>query len=265
VAGSNRSKETGFLSCAEEIAQRVGGWLMDQLGQVDIREKNPGDLVTCADLESQRLIRDGLLTQFPDHGFLGEESADGLDSWMNGYCWVVDPIDGTMNFAHQMPGFSVSIGLLRDGIPQVGVVYDPSLRETFSAIAGQGARMNGRLVQASGRTELRRSLLVSSFPSSVNANTPELIRFNRVVQKASMRRLGSAALNLCYVGCGRLDGYWASTLSLWDMAAGMLIAVEGGAFATHLDGSPVNYADPQFLAAGSEALHQELLPILQLD
>ncbi len=265
MADSNPSKEKEFLASAEEIAQRVGGWLVGQLGQVDVREKNPRDLVTCADIESQRLIREGLLARFPDHGFLGEESDEGEVAWGEGYCWIVDPIDGTMNFAHQMPGYSVSIGLFFNGQPLVGVVYDPALQETFSVILGHGSMLNGKPVRPSGRTELRRSLLVSSFPSTVKADTPELIRFNRVVQLASMRRLGSAALNLCYVGCGRLDGYWATTLSLWDVAAGMLFATEAGAFATHLDGSPVNYRDLQFLAAGSEILHGELLPILQLD
>lgn len=115
------------------------------------------------------------------------------------------------------------------------------------------------------KTNSPQSLLVFSFPSQVTAETAELRRFNRVVRHATLRRLGSAALNLCYVAAGRLDGYWGSTLNLWDIAAGMLIAQEAGAFATHLEGGPIDWADPRFVATATRELHAELQPLLQLD
>lgn len=253
-----------LLDCAIQAAHQAGEYLVAQMGKVEVREKNPRDLVTEADHESQRRIETVIRDRFPGHGFLGEET-ESLADWRKDYCWVVDPIDGTMNFVHQMPGFSVSIGLFHHGRPLVGVVHDPILKETFSAVRGGGATRNGIPAQVSRCHELQRSLLVCSFPSTVTANSAELIRFNRVVQHATIRRYGSAALNLCYVGCGRLDGYWASTLSLWDLAAGMLFALEGGACVTHLDGGRLDYADPRFLAASTPALHAELLPILQID
>ena len=252
-----------FLEVARQAANIGGTILLELLGRVSPKEKGPGDLVTEADLLSQRAIEKRIRQDFPEHFFLGEESTSHVD-WKKGLCWIVDPLDGTMNFVHRLPSFSVSIGLLLDGVPIVGVVFDPILKEVFTAIAGQGAKLNGLAIRKSNCVSLDQALLVSSFPSRVPPDSPELIRFNRVVQRATMRRLGSAALNLCYVGCGRLDGYWASTLSLWDVAAGILIAHEAGAKTTHLGGGELDLSDPQILATSTDELQAQLLPLLDV-
>lgn len=271
---TSQKRETPSLSDAElasfrEIALRAaesaGRVLMAALGRAAVQEKAPGDLVTEADHASQAEIQRMLLGKFPDHQFWGEESERRPTAWESGFCWVIDPLDGTKNFVHQLPSFSVSIALLHCGVPVVGVVHDPWLQETYSAVRGQGAELNGKKLVPSKCIQLRSALLVFSFPARVQTDTPELRRFNRVAAHATLRRLGSAALNLCYVASGRLDGYWASTLNLWDIAAGMLIAEEAGAFATHLEGRPLDWADPRFIATSTRELHGELFPLLQLD
>lgn len=269
ISETSHSEAASFRDLAEQAARRAGSLLMEMMGRVAVREKSPGDLVTEADHASQEAIRSLLWEHFPSHQFWGEES-ERPPTWAEDYCWVIDPLDGTKNFVHQLPSFSVSIALLHRGEPLVGVVHDPWLQETYSAIRGHGASFQAgehqaRLLRPSSCRALAQALLVFSFPSRVDSRTPELRRFNRVVPHATLRRLGSAALNLCYVASGRLDGYWGSTLNLWDIAAGMLIAREAGAFATHLSGQPLDWADPRFVATATEELHAELLPLLQLD
>jgi myo-inositol-1(or 4)-monophosphatase len=262
--GAKRDFLREYLEAAEQAAEAAGRLLMAAMGRVAVEEKSPGDLVTEADRASQELIRQSLLSRFPTHLFWGEES-DRPAAWDRDFCWVIDPLDGTKNFVHQLPSFSVSIALLSRGEPIVGVVHDPWLQETYKGSKGGGASWNTRVLRPSSCRALASSLLVFSFPSRVTAETAELRRFNRVVPHATLRRLGSAALNLCYVAAGRLDGYWGSTLNLWDIAAGMLIAREAGACATHLSGRELDWRDPQFLATATPELHAELLPLLQLD
>lgn len=254
-----------LLDLAVFAAKKAGKHLLGRLGKANSREKGPGDWVTEADLESQSLIFEEIRRRFPSHALMGEEADASEVPWKRGWCWIVDPIDGTKNFIHRLPSFSVSIGLFLDGRPLVGVVYDPLMDELFSAVRGEGAWLNGDPIQPSGCESLERSLLVSSFPARVGPQSPELRRFNKVVQRASMRRLGSAALNLCYVACGRLDGYWASTLSLWDIAAGMLVAEEAGVAITGLDGGPFDYSSTCFSATATGSLGQQLLPLLQVN
>lgn len=253
-----------FLEVALTAARSAGAILMQAMGRVAVKEKAPGDLVTDADHASQAEIQRILFAKYPTHQFWGEESAQPSE-WTSGFCWVIDPLDGTKNFVHQLPSFSVSIALMYRGEPVVGVVHDPWLGETYSAVRGGGALLNDAPIAPSNCSRLSSALLVFSFPARVQPDTPELQRFNRVVPHAALRRLGSAALNLCYVASGRLDGYWASTLSLWDIAAGMLIAHEAGAFATHLEGRAIEWSDPRFITTATEALHAELFPLLQLD
>ncbi len=209
------------------------------------KEKSRKDLVTDADVAAQHQIYRLLMSQFPDHCFVGEEgpsndrgvAADYIPS--DRWCWVVDPIDGTANYVHRLPNFAVSIALVRDGLPYVGIVYDPMSDEVFSAIRGLGATLNRKPIAASGCAAMDQALIAASFPPNVQRDSIEVRQFIEVLMEAqSIRRLGSAALNLCYVACGRLDGYWAGKVHSWDIAAGALIATEAGAHLTARDGSP---------------------------
>lgn len=251
------------LRFATELAHRVGDYLRPLSGSTEFREKGPGDVVTKADEVAQAMIFREIQSRFPASQVLGEEGAPNPD-WNRGLCWIVDPIDGTRNFIAGLPSFSISIGLVEAGEPVMGVVHDPLLGETFTAVRGTGATRNGVPISPSRTTQLGRSLLVYSLPPRVRPDHPEMRRVNRVVQQASTRRLGSAALNLCYVACGRLDGYWASTLSLWDIAAGILIAREAGCTIQGLDGAAYRLGDAAFCVTATPELGAELLPLLQV-
>ena len=187
-------------------------------------------------------------------------------------CWVVDPLDGTRNYIHGLNSYSVSVGLVHCGEtgetdePLAGAVYDPVVKECYSAAKGQGATLNGNSIQSSGRADLRDALVVCSFSPRVELNSPEITRFlNVLFRTGSLRRLGSAALNLCYVACGRVDAYWATSVSAWDVAAGAVILQEGGGGLIQIDGSPFDLRDPKFLAYCSNEMHAAMLPWLQAE
>jgi myo-inositol-1(or 4)-monophosphatase len=256
-----------FLDAAVKAAKLGGDKLLEWMGKVDVREKGPRDLVTQADFESQQAISDYLLEHFPDHKFLGEESTDkSLVSTPGVLCWVVDPLDGTVNYVHQLNSFSVSIALRHGGDTIVGVVYDPVIGEMFCAIAGEGATLNGNAISHSECTALEKALVVCSFSSSVTRDHPEVERFLRVLGKAgSIRRLGSAALNLCFVACGRSDAYWATGLNCWDIAAGWLILQEAGAVMKTIEGGDVDFFEPKFCAAATDDLFGQMQQHLLLE
>ncbi len=259
---------------ASQRAARLGGQvLMEMLGQAESWQKGPGDWVTQADFKSQQLIRRELLQEFPHHDFLGEE----VDGEINvsdkrqpaDFCWIVDPLDGTTNFVHQLRSFSVSVGLLyrnpRDGTEQLlaGTVFDPTTNECFSAIVGQGATLNDGPIRVSQCTTLSKALMVHSMNSRVQRQDPQITRLlNVMATAATVRRLGSAALNLCFVACGRMDAYWATNLSAWDVAAGWLIASEAGAVVADFDNQPLQLMHPKFCCAATTHLFAELQPLL---
>ena len=253
----SQNSNRDFLEAAIEAAKLGGDKLIEWMGKVDVKEKGPRDLVTQADFESQQAISDYLLGKFPDHEFLGEESDEkSLVSKADKYCWVVDPLDGTVNYVHQLNSFSVSIALRLGSETLVGVVYDPVIGEMFTAVTGEGAQLNGKPIAHSRCTELEKALVVCSFSSSVDRHHPEVERFLRVLGKAgSIRRLGSAALNLCFVACGRSDSYWATGLNCWDIAAGWLILQESGALMKTIEGGEVDFFTPKFCAAATEELY----------
>ncbi|MDB4777919.1 inositol monophosphatase [bacterium] len=249
--------EAHWQQISELAAREAGRQLLSFLGKVKAREKQPRDLVTEADIEAQKTIKTILLREFPDHGFVGEEG--NCSNTTSELCWIVDPLDGTTNFVHQLPGFAVSIALKQNDEILVGTVYDPVADECFSAIKGRGATLNGTPISVSTCRELSQSLLVCSFPSKVSRDGAEVNRFLNVLPEATIRRMGSAAINLSYVACGRLDGYWATSLKLWDMAAGYLIAVEAGATFSNIDGSKIDFDNPVFVMASTQELHAQLL------
>jgi myo-inositol-1(or 4)-monophosphatase len=251
------------LSDLEDLARRAGEILRRGYGhehQVDY--KSVIDLVTEVDHQSEELQLGEIQRLFPGHRIFSEEI--GLVPGRTADQWYVDPLDGTVNYAHNIPVFSVSIAYARDGIVTLGVVYDPMRDELFAAERGQGARCNGRTLRVSGVKELGRSLLVTGFPydalSTQQDNLEFFSRFTRMTQ--GVRRFGSAALDLSYVAAGRFDGYWEFSLHPWDFAAGALIAAEGGALVTSMDGGADLLAPPYALLAAPPELHAKMLEIL---
>ena len=267
---------TRFLQACEHAARLGGAVLMELLGQANVWEKGPGDYVTQADFQSQNAIRNYLLTEFPEHQFIGEEVPIELDANSNSatsqplrplspFCWIVDPLDGTTNFVHQLRSFSVSVALRYNDQIVVGTVFDPTTNECFSAINGAGASLNGVSIKPSQCCGLEQALVVFSMKSHVKTGDPQLQRVLNVISHASsFRRLGSAALNLCFVACGRVDAYWATNLQIWDVAAGWLIAVESGAVLADFDDLPLQLGRPRFCVTSTQALFDQLKTHLQV-
>ena len=261
-----------WLLYAKEAARLGGVELMSRLGTAKISEKAPKDLVTEADLASQNAIYRYVKENCDDHFFVGEEeiegetiSAETASSGLNAPCWIVDPLDGTANYSHQLSPFSVSIGILFESAVHVGVVYDPTNDEMFSAIKGVGAWLNDIRLKPSECTAVEKAMMVASFSAGVARDSPECERFLRMIDSSqTIRRLGSCALNLSYVAAGRVDGYWATGVKVWDAAAGHLIAQEAGAEFTTIEGTEVDLWNPKFLCSANSTLHSKLLPILQV-
>ena len=258
---------TEFANACTQAADLGGQVLLKWLGKTSTREKGFRDLVTQADMESQQVIRDFLLGEFPDHHFVGEEDSPdqvAADSDQD-YCWIVDPLDGTTNYVHQLRSFAVSVALQHGNETLVGSVLDPVLNESFSAIKNQGARLNDEPIQSSGCNELGQALFVFSLGRGIDRNDVQVTRFLNTLESAgSVRRLGSAALNLCYLACGRVDGYWATELKKWDVAAGWLIATEAGATIKDFRDKPIDLEAPFFCAAATHELYEQIRPLLDI-
>jgi len=259
-----------FLHVCERAARAGGQVLLDMLGEVKPSEKGPKDLVTEADIASQDVIREIVLSEFPDHLFLGEEDTgcEAEDAPQPGkapgYCWIVDPLDGTTNFVHRMPSFAVSIALEYQGEVITGVVFDPCANECYTAARGRGAALNGQRLATSDCHTLNEALVATGFATSVKRGSIEIERFIEMLPECqALRRLGSAALNLCYVASGRMDGYWATSVKAWDVAAGSLILTEAGGSIRHIDGGPFSLTDPRFSASANETLLAEMHRVLQ--
>ncbi|MEK6236165.1 MAG: inositol monophosphatase [Planctomycetales bacterium] len=254
-----------LLEAAEEAARIGGEVLLRWAGKIAAREKAPADLVTEADLESQEKIREYLLGRFPDHDFLGEEGAPA-EIRNSEFRWVVDPLDGTLNYVHGLANYSVSIALQQENRMIVGVVCDPLTGECFRAEENQGAFLNNQPLKTSGVDQLSQALVAASFAPQIQPGLPEVDAFLRVLFACQgLRRMGSAALNLCYVASGRMDGYWATSTHLWDVAAGMLILREAGGIFTAFDGQPFDLEKPNFIASANAPLHGQLLQTLAGD
>ena len=248
----------------ERMARQAGKILHDSYEKDhQVSYKGVIDLVTDVDHASEDLILGEIKRQFPTHPILSEEAGrlDGHDE----HLWLVDPIDGTVNYAHGVPFFSVSIAYAHKGFLTLGVVYDPMRDEMFTAERGHGAKLNGRPLQVSTAEELVRSLMVTGFPydtwTSERNNLENYGKFARLTQ--GVRRLGSAALDLCYVAAGRIDGYWELSLKPWDLAAGGLIAEEAGARVTTLDGGSDYLTPPCSLIACTPAIYPKMMEVLK--
>lgn len=238
-----------------------GAVLQRYYGQLtSVEEKGrQGDLVTNADKESEVAVLAVMRRHLPDHAILAEESGKSADAGENDYLWAIDPLDGTTNYAHQYPFFAVSIGLLFRGEPVVGVVYAPFFNELYQAAKGLGAFCNRKPIRISATSDLAQSLLVTGFAydrhQTDDNNYAEFNRLTHLTQ--GVRRGGSAAVDLAFVACGRLDGYWERGLSAWDLAAGIILVEEAGGCVTAYDQSPFEISSGRVLATNGP-IHQAL-------
>jgi len=249
-----------FLDVCQEIAREAGALLLHYYERrVDVELKGEFDLVTEADRASEKLVVERLRSRYPQHAIVAEEGARHEGS--SEYRWYVDPLDGTTNFAHGFPMFTVTLALERSGNLIAGVIYDPLRDEMFSAERGGGAFLNGRRIRVSRARRLQDCLVATGFPSRkrhLNVN----VHFYHQLAMAThgVRRGGSAALDLAYVGCGRLDGFWEFGLNPWDMAAGTLLVGEAGGTVSDMRGGAVSLGGPHVLADNG-LIHAQMLEL----
>ncbi|MFD0617530.1 inositol monophosphatase family protein [Paenibacillus sp. GCM10027629] len=263
-----------FTAVAINCAAKAGEWIKSKLGnyeKLDIKTSSH-DLVTEVDKGAEKLIRRLIMTHFPDHSFLGEEStgvgAAAATSALNevkqsDYLWIVDPIDGTTNFVHGLPLYSVSIALAHKGEVIVGVIYDPARDELFVAEKGKGAYVHGVRMKVSQEENLESSLIATGFPTDRDVLLPlNLAGIQAVAPRVrNIRTIGSAALSLAYVATGRLSGFWELNLNAWDLAAGVLLIQESGGKVTDTAGNPYHLGVRHVLATNGH-IHEELQQVL---
>jgi myo-inositol-1(or 4)-monophosphatase len=243
---------------AGEILQTIAarGFQIESKGRID--------LVTEADLASEKHITTLIRDHYPDHHILAEEAGELLGSASTAdYNWIIDPLDGTTNFAHGFPCYAVSIGIEHRGRPYAGVIYDPSRDELFAAERGSGATLNGRKITVSAVTELEKALVVSGFPYDVRERMDEYLPAWREFLRYSqgVRRLGSASLDMACIATGRMDGFWERGLHAWDTAAGWILVEEAGGRVTRLDGTPFDNFTPSLLCTNG-LIHDQMLEVL---
>ena len=253
----------------ERAARAGGAELLDWSQRFTVREKGPADLVTEADLAAEKIVRQTIAEVFPSDCFIGEESTasgevEGILNESKSCIWIVDPLDGTTNYAHRIPHYACSVAAVRAGQVLAGVVYHPVAEECYVAVSGRGARLNGSPLGASSVSKLDSALVAVSLPPQVQRDGDDVQKLLRVLEQAqAIRRTGSAALNMCYVASGRLDAYWATGTSAWDIAAGVLLVTEAGGTVSDLSGDAFDLSRPHPLATGTPALNAELAAILR--
>lgn len=254
-----------MLNVAIEAAREAGRFLKLSVGKVRNIEVKQGDernLVSEIDRGAEERIIAIIRRHYPGHAILAEESGGSLAPAE--YRWIIDPLDGTTNFLHGVPIFSVSIGIERRGELIAGVVYDPNQDEMFTAEKGAGAFLNGRRLKVSSSSVLVESLLVTGFPYNITENPGNAVEHfvHFLMAARGVRRLGSAAMDLCYVAAGRFDGFWEVSLSPWDMAAGALLVQEAGGRVTDMAGGPLNIYQKTVLASNGP-IHDTMLAVLK--
>jgi myo-inositol-1(or 4)-monophosphatase len=252
-----------FLSTAIEAVVRAGDLQLAKFGRgVRIDKKSAIDLVTEVDVEIERMFRALVAGRFPDHDVLAEEFGDSGARGAR-HRWVFDPIDGTTNFAHGVPIFCASLALEIDGEAAVAAVYDPNRKELFTAEAGEGSWLNGERLAVSKNATIIESMLVTGFPYTVHSDADKfLVVFGKVLKHArAVRRLGSAAIDICWVAAGRMDGFWEASLKPWDTRAAALILEESGGRVTGMDGGRWVPEDGHIVATNGH-IHDELLSLL---
>ena len=256
-----------MLNFAIQTARDAGSILADRMGRaLQVSNKGDIDLVTEADLASEKLIIERIKTHYPRHAILAEESGEtegiktvtGQGDWR----WIVDPLDGTTNYAHGYPCFCVSIALEREGSIELGVIYDPVRDEVFAAERGQGATLNDRTIRVSTVDDLNAAMLCTGFPYNVRER-PDFARdfVNFTMNAQAVRRDGSAALDLAYLACGRFDGFWEDGLNAWDIAAGLIMIEEAGGRTTDFHGARLDIYTPKVLASNG-LIHEKMMRVL---
>ena len=258
------SHPPAWLATAIDIVLRAGEiQTCYQGGELQIDKKGAIDLVTRVDLEVERMCRDTIAQRFPDHGMLAEELENETASPATRHRWVFDPVDGTVNYVHGLPIFCACLALEVDGRPEVAAVFDPTRGELFTAERGAGAWLNGRPLRVSGAGTVLDAMLCTGFPYDVHETVDEVVGlFGAFVARArAVRRLGSAALDLCYVAAGRFDGFWEQRLHPWDLSAGSLVVEAAGGRVSRFDGTPFDTRCGQIVASNGR-IHDEMLGVI---
>ena len=253
-----------MIEFAINVAREAGALLRDKLGtSIEVSLKGDINLVTEVDLASERLIREAIATHYPRHQVLGEEG--GLSESLSDYRWVVDPLDGTTNYAHGYPVFAISLALEHQGEIVLGVVYDPMRDELFAAERGAGASLNNRAIRVSSTSDLMRSLVSTGFPYDIKTSRLTNLDHwaNFAMNAQALRRDGAASLDLCYVACGRYDGFWELNLGAWDTAAGALIVEEAGGRVTDFAGNRFSIYKPEVVASNG-LVHPRMLEVIAM-
>ncbi|HEY6950969.1 MAG TPA: inositol monophosphatase family protein [Bacteroidota bacterium] len=254
-----------MLQLAIDAALEAGRFLKMNVGKIRQIEHKQGEernLVTEIDKKAEQIIIDKIRQRYPQHDFLAEES--GSHKTVSDYKWIIDPLDGTTNFTHGLRIFSTSIALEYKGEIILGVIYDPSADELFAAERGNGAYLNNKRIHVSATKRLMESLIVTGFPYDIRTNPFNAVEHfsNVLMESQAVRRLGSAALDLSYVACGRFDGFWEVTLNPWDMAAGVLFVEEAGGKFTNFKGFPSDIYTPNVLATNG-LIHEQMVEVLR--
>lgn len=256
-----------LLNVAVMAARRAGAALirkMSSLQKLKVEQKGHNDFVSDADLAAEKAVINCILKHYPDHAILAEESGAQGES---DHLWIIDPLDGTTNYLHGFPVFSVSIGLQINGRMEHAVIYDPMRQELFTASRGEGAQLDGRRIRVSGQKQLERALIGTGFPyRQIDEEIqPYLDMLGKVIRNtAGIRRPGSAALDLAYVAAGRLDAFWETGLKSWDLAAGSLILREAGAMISGLDGSE-NFLETGHVLCGTPKIYKDFAKLCAKD
>jgi myo-inositol-1(or 4)-monophosphatase len=254
-----------LLNFAIQVARDAGNLLVQRLGAAQITNKGDIDLVTEADIAAEELIIDRIRSHYPLHGILAEESGETLHegSARSDWKWIIDPLDGTTNYAHGYPCFCVSIAVEQAGTLEIGVVYDPMRNEMFAAERGHGATLNERRIRVSNVEELNHAMMCTGFPYDVRTR-PDFARdfTNFTLHSQAVRRDGSAALDLAYVACGRFDGFWEDGLNPWDIAAGAILVSEAGGRITNFQNEPLDIYTKRVVASNGR-VHDAMLRLLR--
>lgn len=252
------------LETAVDTALTAGRYLKNRFKlPKHVDYKGEIDLVTDSDLGAEKIIIKSLKKAYPKYGILAEESSSGYRERIKGYRWIIDPLDGTTNFAHGYPMFAVSIALEYSGKILLGVAYNPLTKELFTAQVGQGAFLNGRKIYVSGIKELSKSLLATGFPYDIHGDSKTNLDYHNrfILRTQGVRRDGSAVMNLCYTACGKFDGFWELKLKPWDTASGFLLVKEAGGKVSDFKGSKYNIYKKEILAANG-LIHKQMLDVL---